>query len=197
MGAGNKKLFIILGSAGAGALVLILTLVLVLGGGSPYYSELVNCSDVESDLGLEGREARSVPALYADRDVNANVDTFVECEGEDETGEVELLVLLLTPSYAEQDGAMEGRADLVHYEEQEDGNNYVEHEVSVGDHSRALDDENMGSPEDSLAFVTYASGNLVLACAAEGAGTPEERIDRAIAACGSYEDAMKAQAPTI
>jgi len=180
------------------ALVVVLTLALALGGASPYYSALVDCEVAEGDLGLEGREPYSpVSHRYYGEDSVASADSLVGCKGEDENGEVKISALLLTPSFADQDGAMAGRVDLVHFEVQEDEGDYVEHEVSVGDHSRALDDENLGSPEHSESFVTYASGNIVLTCTAEGEGTPEERIDRAVAACGVYEEAMKAEAPPV
>ncbi|GAB3493260.1 hypothetical protein [Nocardiopsis coralliicola] len=192
--ANNRKLFIILGASGGAAVLVVLVLILALGG-SPQYTSLVACSAPEdSPATLDGDAPDAPSGLVAAQNLMSNVSAYVDCEGEDGTGDIGLLALLLQPSYAESDGAMESRLDAVIMEVDTDIENGEDHDISAGEHARAVDEADAEDPEDSQSLIAYTTGNLVLACLAEGPGSAEERIDRALQTCAAYEETMKDEA---
>ncbi|GAB3493301.1 hypothetical protein [Nocardiopsis coralliicola] len=191
-GSGNGKLFLILGLAGAAVLAVVLTLVFALG--SPeHYSAMVRCSSADAHaegLALDGEGPEAPSGSIAEEDAAKHASFVLLCEGEDADGVVMMTAMLLDPDFAEQDGAVEGRLDLVFSELSGDGSE--EHDIEHGDYSRALHTTGQDEAQGAVAFT---SGNLLVACGAEGEGAPEDRIDRALQACAAYEDAMKAGAP--
>ncbi|GAB3493309.1 hypothetical protein [Nocardiopsis coralliicola] len=189
-GADNRKLFLILGLSSAAVLVVVLTLILALSGPTQY-SALVRCGDADSEgLTLEGDAPSEVPSFFTD--AFDDVDSAVLCGGEDDTGEIVVSAFLINPLAAEEDGAME--SVLNSYFSDNLPSDGETQDIAHGDHSRAEDFAETGSG-DSGATVGFTKGNILYMCAAEGGGEPEERVDRALQACSSYEDAMQADAP--
>ncbi|WP_460861404.1 hypothetical protein [Nocardiopsis coralliicola] len=191
-GADNRKLFLIIGASSAVALVVVVTLILALSGPTQY-SALIRCNSTDVDgLTLEGDGPESFRGQEVDSEF-VHVTFAVDCEGQDEEGEVLMSALLIDPLASEESGSAERHLNLFDELSEKDSE---AHDISEGDYSLAADLVE-DDPQESTGTAGYVEGNLVVVCSAEGDGEPEERIDRALAVCGAYQDAMKADAPRV